>query len=66
MDKKSESFKVSAVRREARGMQGSSNNSVTAIPRMQVIQTYMKMTSESYRKQKILNVWEVDREAEVI
>lgn len=33
---------------------------------MQVIQTYMKMTSESYRKQRILNVWEVDRETEVI
>ncbi|XP_075893166.1 protein mono-ADP-ribosyltransferase PARP3 [Nelusetta ayraudi] len=29
-----------------------------------VIQTYMKMTSESCRKQRILNVWEVDRETE--
>lgn len=35
-------------------------------PRMQVIQTYMKMTSETYRKQRILNVWEVDRELEVM
>lgn len=34
VDKKSQPFKVSAVRREARGMQGSSNNSLTAIPRM--------------------------------
>lgn len=39
---------------------------VTAVSLMQVIQTYLKMTADSYRKQKILNVWEVDRETEVI
>lgn len=39
---------------------------VTAVSLMQVIQTYLKMTADSYRKQKILNVWEVDREMEVI
>lgn len=68
MDKKSESFKVSAARGEVRLVECEAPVTTPSLlcPRMQVIQTYMKMTSETYRKQRILNVWEVDRELEVM
>lgn len=68
VDKKSQPFKVSArcVVRLVECKAPVTTPSLLFPACVQVIQTYMKMTSESYMKQRILNVWEVDRETEVI